>query len=133
MNSAERKERIITLRRQGMSYPAIGEAAGCSNQYAYSVVKAYLDDLAKNATEGAEEIRRIELERLDLLLSRWLPRAVGEPDNPKAAEIVMKTMDRRAKLLGLDAPEKLESVNIITVKDPPGWGEGDFNDDDRND
>jgi len=56
------------------------------------------------AIETAEEIRRLELERLDAMLF-----AIG-PEVRKgsygAIDRALKIMERRARLLGLDAPVK---------------------------
>ncbi|MER6860724.1 hypothetical protein, partial [Streptomyces pilosus] len=48
-----------------------------------------------------------EGDRLDaLLLAHWGAATSGE--DPKAADLVLKIMDRRAKLMGLDMPVRAE-------------------------
>ena len=55
---------------------------------------------------GAPEARDAELDRLERLQrSWWLPALSGDE---RAARVVLSVMDRRAKLLGLDAPIKSE-------------------------
>lgn len=47
--------------------------------------------------------------------------------DPRYLEGVRWCIERRCKLLGVDAPEKHEhSHQVITVKDPEGWGDGEY-------
>ena len=55
--------------------------------------------------ENVDEVRTIELQRLDSLLFSIWPEA--QKGTLKAVDMVVKIMERRAKLLGLDAPTKL--------------------------
>ena len=65
------------------------------------------------------QIRDEELRRLDRLMSAWWGKALGaggaEPSQ-KAAQVVMQCMDRRSKLLGLDAPVKAQ-VEVSKYED----------------
>jgi hypothetical protein len=63
----------------------------------------------------AIEARDLELARLDEVQSSFYETAIS--GDPKAAEVVFKSMDRRAKLLGLDAPEKKQIETSFTI----GW------------
>ncbi len=63
----------------------------------------------------AIEARDLELARLDEVQSSFYETAIE--GDPKAAEVVFKSMDRRAKLLGLDAPEKKQIETAFTI----GW------------
>ena len=56
--------------------------------------------------ESVDEARKLELMRLDELQFSLWDRAING-DLP-AANCVLKIMDRRAKLLGLDKPDKVE-------------------------
>jgi hypothetical protein len=60
--------------------------------------------------EPADELRKMELERLDrLLLAVWGQAAKG---NQGGIDRALKIMERRAKLLGLDAPTKVQQENV---------------------
>ena len=61
----------------------------------------------------AIEARQLELDRLDEVQSSFYETAV-EGDH-KAAEVVFKAMDRRAKLLGLDAPEQKKVETSFSI------------------
>src|SRR5262249_27674484 len=66
--------------------------------------------------EPADELRKLELERLDTLSRALWPTATTDPPNLKAIDRLLKIMDRRAKLLGLD-------VTRVTVRSTaPGKG-----------
>lgn len=63
--------------------------------------------------EPADELRSLELERLDrLLLGVWSQAAKG---NQGAVDRALKIMERRARLLGLDAPTKQALDGDLTV------------------
>jgi len=99
----ERRRRALTLRRDGLSYDAIARKMGVS----VSVAHAYVHDAIRDIpAPEAEATRTIELERLDRLQAGLWARATK--GDPKAVGAVLRVMDRRAKLLGLDAPQKTE-------------------------
>ena len=101
----EREKKCIELRRAGATYDEIATTLG----YAASGVArdAYLRALKRTLVDaGAPEARDAELDRLERLQrSWWLPALSGDE---RAARVVLSVMDRRAKLLGLDAPIKSE-------------------------
>lgn len=98
--SHDRKLQALELRKAGVSFQAIADALGYrSASGAFAAVKAAL-----NATlrEPASELRELELARLDALLLPFWRRAQGGDD--KAVDRCLRIMERRARLLGLDAP-----------------------------
>jgi len=52
--------------------------------------------------ESAALVKRLELERLDELFRAWWPAAIA--GKSRAAAIILRIMERRARLEGLDAP-----------------------------
>jgi transposase len=94
----------LDLRKRGKTYREIGEALGVSHVTAYEWVGSALTATLR---EPSEAVRQIEAERLDALIKAIWPGATRE-NNPDydAVDRVLKVMDRRAKLLGLDAPTK---------------------------
>jgi hypothetical protein len=97
---AERRRRALDLRKAGATYDAIAREMGLSGSgAAFKIVK---NALKATYREPAEDVRKLELERLDrLTLALWKRAQNGESE---AIDRVLKLMDRRAKLLGLDAP-----------------------------
>ncbi|MFJ8677232.1 hypothetical protein [Streptomyces sp. NPDC093589] len=120
---ADRRAKLIKLRRQGVCFddPRI-LALGYTSRGAAS--KDLVRALEERRDEQAAEIsvyRQEENERLDALLQAAWPRAtqahpvfdregnvVSEEIDLKAVDTILKLMDRRAKLLGLDAPVRTE-------------------------
>lgn len=101
MAAAAKCQAAVELRRSGMTYEAIAEQVGCSRALAFKYVKATLDKVIAQTAEAAAAVLRLELDRLDLLLAAlWGDALVG---NVAAVDRVLKIMERRAKLLGLDA------------------------------
>lgn len=102
----QRQLQALELRKQGLTYRDIGDKLSISYQQAHNDVNAELKRLATLTLESAEGLRQLELERLDMLIKGLEPMArVG---NPGAVTAYLRVMERRAKLLGLDAPVRQE-------------------------
>jgi len=108
--AAARRIDALNMRKAGASYRAIGRKLNISEAQAFRDVKTCLEDLAVEQEQSALELRQMELERLDaMLLANW-SRAIGNENVPadlKAQDRILRIMERRAKLLGLDAPTKI--------------------------
>ena len=110
----ERQMQVLTLSRAGHKCPAIGNLLGISRFQAYAALKAGLDAVREEIAEQADELRARELDRLDaLLIACWAKATATNPDW-QAMEKALKILERRAKLLGLDAP-----IKVTTPKDQP--------------
>jgi hypothetical protein len=68
--------------------------------------------LDADAKVAAGKALRQELDRLDAMLRACWSKAIG--GDMKAVDRVLKISERRSKLLGLDAPER------VVYPDPPG-------------
>jgi hypothetical protein len=99
--------KALELRRGGATYPQIAEHIGCAISSAYELVQS---GLRETLQEPGDDVRQIELERLDLMLRALLPCALQQGDAAQArcAEVILKLMDRRAKYLGLDLPQRMK-------------------------
>lgn len=103
VRNRDKVNQALELRKAGASYSAIAEAMGMSKTRCYNLVCEGLADLEATVKEAAEELRRMELERLDALqLALWKGRT-----NPRVADSLLRIQERRARLLGLDAPQKI--------------------------
>jgi hypothetical protein len=99
----DKEQRALELRKAGASYAEIGRTMGIPKTNAHRLVMGGLDELVKKLKEDASHVRELELERLDaIVMANWPARASW-----KNAEVILKAMERRAKLLGLDAPQKV--------------------------
>lgn len=104
IDARKREARVFELRIQGFTFEQIASEVGY--QGASGAWQAYKRVKETHIFESVEEARQLELMRLDELMFALWGRAIGG-DLP-AASCVLKIMDRRAKLLGLDKPEKIE-------------------------
>ena len=100
---AERRAQALELRKAGASYEQIARQVGYSNRG--NAYRAVMLGLAEVTQEPALEVQKLELERLDaMLLGLWPQARRGEG---AAVDRVLRIMERRAKLLGLDAEQKV--------------------------
>lgn len=105
---AERKRNALELRLAGASYRDIAQALEVSPATALQDCKEALADIP---AQQADEMRTVELSRLDRLQRAVWPRAVK--GDLQAVDRAIKIIDRRAKLFGLDAPQQVQ----ITAND----------------
>lgn len=112
IEAVEKQKKALDLRKAGATYGAIAKQLGYANDSgAEHAVKAALKATVQDA---ADSVRELELERLDaLLLNMWSQVQKG---NQGAVDRVLRIMERRAKLLGLDAPTKSQ-VTIEKMTD----------------
>lgn len=100
-----RRQQALDLRLAGATYRQIGERLGVSTPIAWKHTQAALQQAPH---EPAQEVREIELARLDRLHMAHWPQALG--GNVEATDRVLKLMDRRVRLLGLDHPVSLPTT-----------------------
>lgn len=122
----------VELRVKGRSYDAIGEELGIDPDTAMDAVERVLLRTRGKADELAEAARALEVRRCDAIIASFWERATDPAmvevlvpaDNEagvkkydgqdKAADRLLKAMERRAKLLGLDASSgPLVSVQVL--------------------
>lgn len=103
--AAERRQKAIDLRKAGLTYDEIGKQLGVSGVAAYKMVKKVLDTIAAETKEDAEELVRLELERLDFYL-KSLEGKIRSGDH-KAVNAAIKISERRSRLTGMDTPVKV--------------------------
>lgn len=100
----ENRTKAVEYRKMGMTYEAIAQQLGITKPSAHAAVKRAMRDAKKRQDEDGEIVMAMELENLDRLqLAAW-PGAIK--GNHLLIDRVLKIQERRAKLLGLDAPEK---------------------------
>ena len=126
IKTTEKTLKALDLRKKGFSYTQIGTKLGCARQTACRYVLSELENLADKCREEAAHVRDLELQRLDALyLKAW--EAVEEGDLP-AIDRCLRVQERRAKLLGLDAAEKIEHSGVVSwmewVKSATNTNEG---------
>ena len=112
----EREAQVLRFRRAGLTFDMIAQRLGYS--HASGAHKAYINACKRIVYSDVEEVRREEQDRLDIALSAIWPNVL-RGDTPSIVAMV-RIMERRAKLLGLDMPVRVQQE--VTV-----WnGDGDL-------
>lgn len=107
----DRELKVLELRRAGLTWQRIAEQVGYADHS--GAYMAYKRAMKRTLQQPADELRQAEIDRLDRLqLAAW-PRAMNG-DNASITTII-RIMERRAKLLGLDMPVKI--AQDVTVWD----------------
>lgn len=110
---AQQQARAVELRAEGATYAEIGDALGISQGQAATLVK---QALTLTVQEPAEELRRLEALRIEKMWKlAWPKSQVEHFRGPFGAmdtqgewfDRCIKLMERRAKLLGLDAATEI--------------------------
>ena len=128
VDAAERDAQALELRAAGLSFRHLGQQLGCSTATAHRRVVRGLD---RTLREPADRVRALELHRLDqlqahaveVLRARHVVVQAGRPvldpasGNPyvdhgpvlAAINTLLRVAERRARLLGLDAPARVDA------------------------
>ncbi len=107
---AERRHMALDMRRQGGSYRQIAESLreveGIPPKYSHVQAQRDVTEMLRQINEANREavaiLKRLELERLDELWYVYWKPAIG--GDIAAAHYLLRLMERRARLEGLDAP-----------------------------
>jgi hypothetical protein len=138
VDAAQRDARALELRAAGATYRQIAAVLHVSLATAHKCVDRGLD---RTRREPADRLRKLELERLDglqrqavnVLRARHIVIQAGKPvideetgrpytdhtPTLNAIRTLLAVQERRAKLLGLDAPTKLD-VNLALAWERAG-------------
>ena len=101
----ERRIQALAYRKAGASYRAIADTLAVSLAQAHDDVQAALAELAAEQRAEASDLRALEAARLDSLQAAVWQQALH--GNLKAIQTVLRIMERRARLVGLDMqPER---------------------------
>lgn len=104
VEAADRALQALNLRKAGATYEAIARQLQYSSRSA--VYTAIQRELQRTIQEPADELRQLEVERLNDLYRAMIPHALsGDKDSTWYVDRCLKIMERRAALLGLDAPK----------------------------
>ena len=112
---AEEQIRCYELRLTGASIRQIATITGLGVATVHKLIKLEIDE---RVTPLAEEARRMELDRLDVWLARLTVQINKGVAVARNVEVALRVSERRARLLGLDAPERVDAqVTETTVFD----------------
>ncbi len=110
----DKEIKVLELRRVGLTWVRIAEEVGYADHTgAYA---AYKRAIKRTMQQPADELREQELDRIDRLQVAVWPSAMK--GDTRAVLTIVRLMERRAKLTGLDMPIKIE-------QDVTTWTGGD--------
>jgi hypothetical protein len=104
-----REAEVIKLRRGGLTWDMIAERVGYAD--ASGAQKAYVKACQRIVYADVDELRKVEGDRLDMAQAAlWSKVLTGDTN---AVNSLLRIMDRRAKLYGLDLPirQQIEVTN----------------------
>jgi DNA-binding CsgD family transcriptional regulator len=102
----ERRVKVLELAKAGASFRQIARALNVSHETARKDLAAVMDALKQEQIAGAEELRAMELERLNMAMA-GIAQRVRQGDLG-AIDRWIKLCESRRKLLGLDAATKVD-------------------------
>lgn len=116
----EKERKVLEYRRGGLTFDLIAERLGYAS--ASGAHKAYLSACNRIVYEDVVEVRKSEMDRLDIAQAAiWgdLTDTVNVDANTRARLVLalIKIMERRARLLGLDMPTKAQIEVSIYDRD----------------
>ena len=118
VDALERQLKALELRKAGVAYEEIARALGFKwKSGAFAAVKRALKEVKR---EPCQELIVLEAERLDKMQTALWAKAIR--GDYGAVDRILRIMERRAELLGLDAPEKQEvsgTLEIVVVREQP--------------
>ena len=114
IRTTEKTLKALELRKRGLNYTQIGKKLGCNRSTACRYVLSELENLADKCREEAVHVRDLELQRLDdLYLIAY--RAIIDGNDLAGIDRCLRIMERRAKLLGLDPPAKVDVQGLVEI------------------
>ena len=112
---AEEQIRCYELRLTGMSIRNIAKATGLSVGCVHNRIQA---EIRQRVLPLAEEVRQMELDRLDRWLTKLDAQIQQNQSVARNVEVAVKVAERRARLLGIDAPERIDAtVHEVSQED----------------
>lgn len=105
---AHRDIRAVDLAVAGMPYNQIADAVGCSKATAWRAVQRGLRAMVDEQYADRKAMLARELRLLDRLTQANLTAALG--GDAKASGVVLRAHEARVRLLGLDAPVKVDAT-----------------------
>ena len=110
----QRGQEAIKLRMAGATITQIASQLGYANESgAYKAIMRELEQTAQDMGESTEAVRQLELKRLDQMqFPIWNQVLSGDQG---AITTALRIQERRASLMGLDAPKQIEARVRIDV------------------
>ena len=110
VDALDRQLKALELRKAGVGYDEIAKALGFKwRSGAFAAVKRALKEVKR---EPCQALITLEAERLDKMQTALWAKAIR--GDYGAVDRILRIMERRARLLGLDAPERVDLKADVT-------------------
>ena len=106
LRGLELEKEVVRLRIAGAGFQLIARNLGCSVGGAHKACMRAIERRQKEIAESAGQVLDLELQRLDQIVLILWPKV--QEGNVGAIDRVLRVMDRRARYLGLDVPQRME-------------------------
>jgi hypothetical protein len=104
----EQLQKALNLRLSGATYKQIGIELGISEPAAFKLVTREIARQAQEVREDANQVKEMEMQRLDQLTLLNAKNFTDPAKQGPAIDRALRIMERRCKLLGIDAAQKVE-------------------------
>lgn len=121
LEKAQQNKRIMEFLAAGLSVQQVADQLGISSKAVYKVRNRELEKLAQDTTEHAEQLRHLDLTRVENAIRAIYPKVL-KADLP-AIDRLDKLITQRQKLLGvkddggLDAPTFVFNIDTARIKE----------------
>ena len=117
----ESEMQTIKLRREGYTIAEIAERLGTCEKTVFNRLKSAMDRVRAEIKIDAQMHREMELDKLERLESKLYRAADATFDNEEVCKLsaqIVRISESRRKLLGIDAPQRVEhSGPLFTVSE----------------
>jgi hypothetical protein len=115
VSSAERRAQVVAMRRRRATFDDIGRALGISKQRAHQLYEQAITEIP---AQQVDEHRAEELTLIDDAIRNLMVLA-RDPDTSSRTKVeawnaIRGWAERKARLLGLDAPRR-QAIEVITT------------------
>lgn len=116
----QRQAAALAGRVHGHTFQAIGDEIGVSAQRAHQLVSAALAEITTEVAERADELRSIEVARLDVAAAVLWPEVLA--GNLRAHDRWLRNRESYRKLVGIDARDTARAgdTNVLNIV-MPDW------------
>jgi hypothetical protein len=122
------RREVLNLRKRALPYSMIAEHLGISEEEAVAYAKAEIRRLGQDELLDIDLARRMHIEQIDAMIAAIYDDATGttkfgdsRPVKYEAIDRMVRLLDAKAKLLGLNAPQKIDiDTRLIVMADQMG-------------
>jgi transposase-like protein len=115
--SREKMVEMLRLKKAGASYADIATKFGCAKSLVFRLISRAMSELPR---EDAEQLRTMELERLDsalLVATRIMSTSNRDEMKLRAIDRIVRISERRSILMGLDVSKPAQQIEVGAGRD----------------